>query len=61
MMNLIVRQVSQAAGWLTGFEDSFDQAIEQLIEQHAAVKKATAEHTKKEEAYLNALNKSRNK
>lgn len=44
---------------LIGFEDLFDQAIEQLIEQHAAVKKATAEHTKTQEAYLNALNKSR--
>jgi hypothetical protein len=32
---------------LSGFEESFDQAIEHLIEQHAAVKKATAEYTKR--------------
>jgi hypothetical protein len=44
---------------LIGFEDSFDQAIELLIEQHAAVKEASAELKKREETYLRALTKRR--
>jgi hypothetical protein len=42
---------------LLGFNGSLDLAIEKLMERHAAVKKADAEYSKKEEAYVKALPK----
>src|SRR5258708_453138 len=42
---------------LLGFNRSLDLAIEKLMERHAAVKKADAEYSKKQGAYVNALTK----
>jgi hypothetical protein len=40
---------------LFGYDNSLDLAIEKLLERHAAVKKAEAEYSKKEEAYVESL------